>query len=107
MHDICSQDVQDFKDLFAKQAGDLGDTGKNIQKRIESIGNKINSFTFPGDNTAIRTPNNFVRNQRSRSASSRSSTQQSARSSSFSNLTSNFLQGIICLLILNDQSSLQ
>ena len=47
--DIFSQDIKDFKDLFLKQVGNMGEQGKSVQETLEVISNKIDRFGYPGE----------------------------------------------------------
>lgn len=95
MRDIYNQDVNDFKDLFTKQAGDLGGIG-NVQQRLDSIANQINSFSIPGssssNSSAVSSNNNRLRTGPSRNTSSINSrmTNASASPSSSANTQNNF-----------------
>jgi hypothetical protein len=48
--DVFSQDVNDFKDLFLKQVGNLGDQeGKNVQEQLETISKKLDNWSMPAN----------------------------------------------------------
>lgn len=48
--DVFSQDVNDFKDLFLKQVGNLGDEkGKNVQEQLETISKKLDNWSMPAN----------------------------------------------------------
>lgn len=55
--DIFSQDIQDFKDLFLKQVGNMGEQGKSVQQTLDNISNKIDRFAYPGEQGDVKKKN--------------------------------------------------
>lgn len=56
--DVFSQDISDFKDLFLKQVGNLGDQkGKNVQEQLETISNKLDKWTTPAGGDSAQKKN--------------------------------------------------
>lgn len=62
--DITSQDVQDFKDLFLRQVGNMGSQGKSVQQTLDNISNKMNQFSYPGDKVESKKKSRRTKNPR-------------------------------------------
>lgn len=52
--DIFSQDIEDFKDLFLRQVGNMGSEGKSVQQTLDDISKKIDQFGYPGDSSGVK-----------------------------------------------------